>query len=182
MPKRYRYARGFSLIELLVVISIIAVLVALMVPVLNGGRIAGKMTVCSNNLRNIGLAWTQYQLQYGRKTAYPRGTGVVPIIALFSVPSPDKALLRKGDTACCPVYGQTEPAPFGTSPSSAQVDYMGPAKQLSDNMDAYTAIAGDQAGHHPEGYGPNILFKAGNVEELAPDSARHEAAVSQLKR
>lgn len=55
-----RPGRGFTLVELLVVMSIIAVLIAMLLPAVNVAREAGRRTTCGNNIRNLGLALNNY--------------------------------------------------------------------------------------------------------------------------
>ena len=72
-----RYA--FTLIELLVVIAVIALLMAILIPVLNRARELGQRTVCLSNLKQLTLAWNLYaeqndgRLVSGR--AFGRATG-----------------------------------------------------------------------------------------------------------
>jgi len=60
-------ARGFTIVELLVTISIVALLVSIMMPGLRAARESAYRIQCSSNLRQIGLAMYGYALQSGER-------------------------------------------------------------------------------------------------------------------
>lgn len=57
--------RGFTLVELLVVIAIIAILAAMITPVLLEAKDAARMKSCVSNIRQLGMAVSQYMDDHG---------------------------------------------------------------------------------------------------------------------
>jgi prepilin-type N-terminal cleavage/methylation domain-containing protein/prepilin-type processing-associated H-X9-DG protein len=87
--------RGFTLVELLVVVGIVALMVAMLLPMLNHARARARRVMCMGNLHSIGSAIAAYaadyngSIPYGPKAApfsptnfYPRTGNVTSLISI----------------------------------------------------------------------------------------------------
>lgn len=110
---------GFTLTETLVVVGIIAILGALLIPVLTAGKRRGKDLVCINNLSQIGKSMALYALDYDQNL--PWAPSEIPVYQAGSQYE-DPYYLLPGMTEVLSKYGAEKPIFH----CPLDVEYIGP--------------------------------------------------------
>lgn len=92
--KSHRNCRGFTLVELLVVIAVGGILIAMLFPAVQAVREASRRASCQNNLRQVGLALHGYEAAQG---SYPHGSALETELswAVFSLPYLEQAAIYR---------------------------------------------------------------------------------------
>lgn len=140
--------RAFTLVEALVTVTIVAVLVALLLPGLRAARGAARTTMCSSNLRQISTACGAYEASNGAMPAavlyFREGGGVRTVAWDFA---------QHG--------GEWQPGPLWTytdAPSAVQQcpDFEGPSNFGADPYTGYN-------------YNTTFIGAEGRLPEIGPD-------------
>ncbi len=121
-----RRALGFTLIEILVVIAIIAILAAILFPAFARARENARKASCQSNLKQIGLGFTQYLQDYDERYPPMYGSSVwsknlLPYIKstqVFGCPSNDVS------DQFMPGSNNEIPASYGINPRIVRGDFM----------------------------------------------------------
>jgi prepilin-type N-terminal cleavage/methylation domain-containing protein/prepilin-type processing-associated H-X9-DG protein len=178
---------GFTLVELLVVMAIIATLAALVVPMIFSAQETAKRAECGNNLKSMGQAMILYKKQKGKGRYYPRYDGKKFVVALYR-----SGILSEPKVFMCPStgddnddgkeYGTDRKAdvPAGTCSYAGRMNRKGspfmiitqlnqmrvPPSRLAIISDGLVPVGGEGVKKFNHGDGANVLFADWHVSFL----------------
>lgn len=187
---------GFTLIELLVVIAIIALLAALLLPVLAKIQEKALQTKCKANIDQIGKALKIYQDDLGRRKLYPELNGGMFVARVYQV-----KMLSEWQVFLCPSTSDAneqgtlldENRMSDGDPNNA-VSYAGRMNRqqsvypglFSDRDNTVTPLVSDDrnqpdsTGNHNTGDLVNVLYADGHTDNIRREQADFEDILDPL--
>ena len=166
---------AFTLIELLVVIAIIAILAALLLPVIAKSKEQGRSAACLSNLRQVGVALQLYAQDNDNKvpTLYDVAAGVPPTNDLTRMELVLSNYLGNGRVLLCPsdkkdLFAQTGSSyAWNVLINGQDADHF---VVLTLNFDPHNIpLAFDKEAFHKSvgtGRGVNYLYADGHIKNL----------------
>lgn len=175
---------GYTLIETLAVVFIIAVICALIIPAVQLSREASRRSQCSNNLRQIGIALHSYTATTG---VFPPGANgnrafsahamILPYLEEVNLFNSVNFHIRT------PWFGPDRKVNETAYSVSLEV-YVCPSDSMNHNHQVATTNYAGNGGSGYQKYGNNGLFAAGNAPTVSPasvtDGLSTTAAISEI--
>ena len=167
--------RGFTLVELLVVISVIALLIAILLPALSAARDSARDTQCLTNLRSLKQSWYAYSTENdGGNVASWTEDGVTTGVGTpWTLRLEDFLTDADRNMLECP---RTEPFPGQYGVGTATVNWAGHEAWMrgSESGDqgsyAYNNYLEDNEIAHRPSFGNGSEYFIGTIEAKVPTS------------
>jgi type IV pilus assembly protein PilA len=119
LKSKFGRLAGFTMVEIMVVVAILALLLAIAIPYYVKQRASGQASACISNLTKIEAAANEFALETGKKTGDPINypTDLKPYIKLN----------RVGEIPVCPAGGTYQMPAVGAYPSCSLSNSVDPA-------------------------------------------------------
>ncbi len=155
---RYR----FTLVELLVVISIISILAAMLMPALQGARKRAYQASCQSNVRQVGIGMTSYRTDHNQNWPSGSTSGDWDVQSQEALNEISSDYVNSGEVFNCPAKSRGDAVGSSDNLQTDNIDYVYGTN--GSNLAQMSVIYADAVGGSNYNDGTTPLDGSGNLD------------------